>query len=214
MCRARLLITVGVSQQAGLTRLLQLESTVTILSGAPINVALLYFTHYCAVLSPGISRCCRCGCCRSATVKRFDPKTRWDAFEIFIIMIIIIEIYLGIQCRPPRSKRLRATVASFSKQLNTVTTTNYYNRRKKRKKKKKKKGQQKQCNWYDVKINSWLRYFHSLAKSPSHTSHSIFAPSNINTQFVLQSVCVCFRIILHVNCFGRTVLYMFIQYHI
>ena len=27
-------------------------------------------------------------------------------------------------------------------------------------------------------------------------------------------VCVCFRIILYVNCFGRTVLYMCIEYHI
>ena len=42
------------------------------------------------------------------------------------------------------------------------------------------------------------------------SSHSIFIPtSNISTQFLIVCACVClfFRIILHVNCFGRTVLY-------
>ena len=34
--------------------------------------------------------------------------------------------------------------------------------------------------------------------------------------FIVCSVCVCllFRIILYVNCFGRTVLYMCVEYHI
>ena len=76
------------------------------------------------------------------------------------------------------------------------------------------------------------------------SSHSISILTNISTQFLLQSVyvcvcaCVCacmhvcmhacvrvrvcsaflllfyFNIILYVNCFGRTMLYMCIEYHI
>ena len=61
------------------------------------------------------------------------------------------------------------------------------------------------------------------------SSHSISAPANINTQFLLQSFCVCvcvcvcvcsaffgccFCIILYVNCFRRTMLYMCIEYRI
>ena len=68
--------------------------------------------------------------------------------------------------------------------------------------------------------------------SSSHT-HSIFIATNISTQFLLRSLCVCmcvcvcvcvcvcsvcvclfFHIILYVNCFGRTVLYMCIEYHV
>ena len=56
------------------------------------------------------------------------------------------------------------------------------------------------------------------------SSHSISILTNISTQFLLQSMCVCvfvvrilffiFSIILYVNCFGRTMLYMCIEYHI
>ena len=58
------------------------------------------------------------------------------------------------------------------------------------------------------------------------SSHSISILTNISTQFLLQSVCVCvcvfvvrffilnFFLILCVNCFGRTMLYMCIEYHI
>ena len=64
------------------------------------------------------------------------------------------------------------------------------------------------------------------------SSHSISILTNISTQFQLQSVCVCvsvcvcggggvfvvrffiFHIILYVDCFGRTMLYMCIEYHI
>ena len=65
---------------------------------------------------------------------------------------------------------------------------------------------------------------------PFRPSPSIFIPTNnnISTQFLLQpcvcvcfSVCVCvagqclfFCIIIYVNCFGRTVLYMCIECHI
>ena len=42
------------------------------------------------------------------------------------------------------------------------------------------------------------------------SSHSISAPTNINTQFLLH--CVRFHIIPYVNCFGRTVLYVCIDY--
>ena len=64
---------------------------------------------------------------------------------------------------------------------------------------------------------------------------SISILTNISAQFLLQSLCVCererecvcvcvcsavfvfvlvFCIILYVNCFGRTMLYMCIEYHI
>ena len=55
------------------------------------------------------------------------------------------------------------------------------------------------------------------------SSHSISILTNISTQFLLQSMCVCvcvcvcvvrFFIILYVNCFGRTMLYMCTEYHI
>ena len=63
------------------------------------------------------------------------------------------------------------------------------------------------------------------------SSHSISILTNISTQFLLQSVCVCVcafvracvRVcvcvcvcgaLLYVNCFGRTMLYMCIEYHI
>ena len=94
VCRARLLITVGVSQQAALTRLLQLESTVTILPVAPpplpINVVLLYFTHYCAVPSPGISRCCR-----SSIVKRFDPKRDGTPLKSLSLWLLLLSKYIS-----------------------------------------------------------------------------------------------------------------------
>ena len=57
----------------------------------------------------------------------------------------------------------------------------------------------------------------------SSSSDSIPTLTNISTQFLLQSVCVCvcvfvvlfyIFIILYVNCFGRTMLYMCIEYHI
>ena len=52
---------------------------------------------------------------------------------------------------------------------------------------------------------------------------ALLTPSNVNTQFLLQSVCVeggrelvClfFHIISYINCFGRTVVYVCIEYHI
>ena len=50
--------------------------------------------------------------------------------------------------------------------------------------------------------------------------HSISILTNISTQFLLQSVCVCVCVsvcvcsaLLYVNCFGRTMLYMCIEYH-
>ena len=59
------------------------------------------------------------------------------------------------------------------------------------------------------------------------SSHRISILTDISTQFLLQSLCVCvcvcvcmrraffsFCIILYVNCFGRTMLYMCIEYHI
>ena len=51
-------------------------------------------------------------------------------------------------------------------------------------------------------------------------SHSISILTNISTQFLLQSLCVCVFVVhlkkkkLYVNCFGRTMLYMCIEYHI
>ena len=65
-------------------------------------------------------------------------------------------------------------------------------------------------------------------RKPS-SSHSISILTNISTQFLLQSLCVCvfacvfvvcflfcfcYYIILYVNCFGRTMLYMCTEYHI
>ena len=65
------------------------------------------------------------------------------------------------------------------------------------------------------------------AKWKPSSSHSISILTNISTQFLLQCVCVRVRarvcvcsefyfifIILYVNCFGRTMLYMCIEYHI
>ena len=52
------------------------------------------------------------------------------------------------------------------------------------------------------------------------SSHSISAPANISTQFLLQSlhvcVCVCFHILPYGNCLGRTVhnKLMYIYIHI
>ena len=51
------------------------------------------------------------------------------------------------------------------------------------------------------------------------SSHSISILTNISTQFLLHSVFVVhfyyyFLIILYVNCFGRTMLYICIEYHI
>ena len=76
-----------------------------------------------------------------------------------------------------------------------------------------------------------LRFTHLLKSNwKLSSSHSISILTNISTQFLLQSVyvcvcvcaCVCstfccfniFFIILYINCFGRTVLYMCIEYHI
>ena len=69
-------------------------------------------------------------------------------------------------------------------------------------------------------------------RKPS-SSHSISSPTNISTTFLLQSVCVCggggggcvracvcvfpynrLPYYMSVNCFGRTVLYMCIEYWI
>jgi len=40
------------------------------------------------------------------------------------------------------------------------------------------------------------------------------SPKSIHTLSHPDETCVYFRIILYVNCFGRTVLYMCIEYHI
>ena len=50
------------------------------------------------------------------------------------------------------------------------------------------------------------------------SSHSISILTNIGTKFLLQSVCVCVCVcvcsaLLYVNCFGRIMLYMCIEYH-
>ena len=74
----------------------------------------------------------------------------------------------------------------------------------------------------DLRHCSTLSSFKAKLKPSS--SHSISAPTNIDTQFLPQSlcvsvyvcecvcVCVCFHIIPYVNCFGRTVPYMCIEY--
>ena len=64
---------------------------------------------------------------------------------------------------------------------------------------------------------------HTYTDTHSQLTYYHVSPvlTNISTQFLLQSVCVCvcsilfyFFIILYVNCFGRTMLYMCIEYHV
>ena len=120
------------------------------------SVALLYFTYYCAVPSPGTSRCCRC--CRSAIVKRFDPKrdgTPLKSLSLWLLFVLVSKYIL--KSNAEQQWHHSQNSSTLWQQLIIIIEG--------------KKGQQKQCNWYDVKISSWLRYSHSLAKSPSHTSY-------------------------------------------
>ena len=69
----------------------------------------------------------------------------------------------------------------------------------------------------DTKHGNILKYLKPNWKPSS--SHSISILTNISTQFLLQSLyvtmCVCVCVcVLYVNCFGRTMLYMCIEYRI
>ena len=62
-------------------------------------------------------------------------------------------------------------------------------------------------------VNGQVTWISGSGSKPS-SSHSISAPTNINTLFVLQSlgVCVCFHIMPYLSSFGRTVLCIHVEY--